>query len=139
MIDPIAAQELLLRVLIAIATGGLIGLERERQPERKYAGLRTLALLCGAGPIAVDVGLREGSALPVGIYLGLAAGIALFVAYIRVAVAEEDVGLTTSVTVFFVALLGVLVGYGAFFASTSSAIVLVALLAEKEPLHRFVR
>lgn len=130
--------DLLIRVLVAVATGGLIGLERERRPSRKFAGLRTLALLCGAGPIVVHVGQREGRPSIVAIYLGLAAGIALFIAYVRFSLTEGGVGFTTSVTVFLVALLGLLVGYGRFFESTSIAIVTAVILAEKERLHGYV-
>ncbi|MCU4751374.1 MgtC/SapB family protein [Halobacteria archaeon AArc-curdl1] len=138
MIDVVSVPELLVKVLIAIATGGLIGLERERRPERKFAGLRTLALLCGAGPVTVAVGQQAGYPVIVGLYLGLAAGFALLIAYVRFSLTEGDVGLTTSVTVFLVALLGLLVGYGLFFESTAITIVLVVLLAEKERLHRYV-
>lgn len=138
MIEPIAVSELLVQVLVAIATGGLIGLERERRPTRKFAGLRTLALLCGGGPIAVHIAQQEGQPLVIAIYLGLAAAFAIAVVYVRFVLTEEDVGLTTSVTVFLVALLGVLVGYEQFFESTSIAIVLVVLLSEKERLHRYV-
>ncbi len=140
MIDAPVVPELLIQVFVAIATGGLIGLERQRRPERKYAGLRTLAILCGAGPIAVFVGEQGGLPAVLAIYLGLAAAFALAVLYIRLSVADEsdDLGLTTSVTVFLVALLGVLVGYGQLFISTSVAIVLVVLLAEKERLHGYV-
>ena len=66
--------------------------------------------------------------------LGLAGGVAV----IRFLLRGEDVGFTTSVTVFVVALLGVLVGYGRFFESTSIAIVSVLLLAEGDRLHRYV-
>jgi len=132
---------LFVQVLVAIATGGLIGLERERRPERKYAGLRTLALLCGAGPIVVFLGeLGESTLLAplvLGIYLGLAAAIALAVVAVRL-FDGDGVGFTTSVTVFLVALLGVLVGYERFFESTSIAIVAVLVLAERERLHGYV-
>jgi len=66
--------------------------------------------------------------------IGLAGGVAV----IRFLLRGEDVGFTTSVTVFVVALLGVLVGYGRFFESTSIAIVSVLLLAEGDRLHRYV-
>jgi len=133
---------LLVQVVIAIATGGLIGLERERLPERKYAGLRTLALLCGAGPIVVYVGGIDGSAavlgLFLGIYLGLAATVALSVVLIRFSLEEADIGFTTSVTVFLVGLLGVLIGYERYFESTSIVIIAVLVLAERDRLHRYV-
>ena len=133
---------LLVQVVIAIATGGLIGLERERLPERKYAGLRTLALLCGAGPIVVYVGGIDGSAavlgLFLGIYLGLTAAVALSVVLIRYSLDETDIGFTTSVTVFLVGLLGVLIGYERYFESTSVVIIAVLVLAERDRLHRYV-
>lgn len=133
---------LLVQVLIATATGGLIGLERERLPERKYAGLRTLALLCGAGPVVVYVGHLEDSlamlGLFVGIYLGLTGAVALSVVYIRYSLDEADIGFTTSITVFLVGLLGILVGYERYFESTSIAIITVLLLAERERLHGYV-
>ena len=133
---------LLVQVVVAIATGGLIGLERERLPARKYAGLRTLALLCGAGPVVVYVGQLDGSSailgLFLGIYLGLAAAVALSVVLIRFSLEEADIGFTTSVTVFLVGLLGVLIGYERYFESTSIVIIAVLVLAERDRLHRYV-
>jgi uncharacterized membrane protein (DUF4010 family) len=133
---------LLVQVVIAIATGGLIGLERERLPDRKYAGLRTLALLCGAGPVVVFLGQMEDS-LPLlvmflTIYLGFVGGVALSVVYIRYSLTETDIGFTTSITVFLVGLLGILIGYERYFESTSTAIITVLLLAERQRLHRYV-
>ena len=131
---------LLVQVVVAIATGGLIGLERERLPARKYAGLRTLALLCGAGPVVVYVGQLDGSSailgLFLGIYLSLAAAVALSVVLIRFSLEEADIGFTTSVTVFFVGLLGVLIGYERYCESTSILIIAVLVLAERDRLHR---
>ena len=133
---------LLVQVVVAIATGGLIGLERERLPARKYAGLRTLALLCGAGPVVVYVGQLDGSSailgLFLGIYLSLAAAVALSVVLIRFSLEEADIGFTTSVTVFLVGLLGVLIGYERYFESTSILIIAVLVLAERDRLHRYV-
>jgi uncharacterized membrane protein (DUF4010 family) len=133
---------LLVQVVLAIATGGLIGLERERLPDRKYAGLRTLALLCGAGPVVVFLGQMEDS-LPLlvmflTIYLGFVGGVALSVVYIRYSLTETDIGFTTSITVFLVGLLGILIGYERYFESTSTAIITVLLLAERQRLHRYV-
>ena len=133
---------LLVQVVVAIATGGLIGLERERLPARKYAGLRTLALLCGAGPVVVYVGQLDGSSailgLFLGIYISLAAAVALSVVLIRFSLEEADIGFTTSVTVFLVGLLGVLIGYERYFESTSIVIIAVLVLAERDRLHRYV-
>jgi len=135
--DIIDVSGLLVRVGVAIAIGGLIGLEREKEPH-KYAGLRTLALLCGSGPVVVHLARESGSGLPVAIYLGLAAATSLAIATVRFSVTGEDVGFTTSVTVFLVALLGTLAGYGWLFEATAIAIVTAFLLAEKEQMLAYV-
>lgn len=134
----IEIPELLTAVAIALATGALIGLERERTPERKFAGIRTLALLCGSGPVVVE--LARIGALPVlvALYLALVIGIALAIAGIRFAIRGEEVGFTTSVTVFLVGLLGLLVGYGRFTESAAIAITAVLLLSERDRLHGYV-
>ena len=138
MIEAFPVPTLLGNVLVALAMGGLVGLERERREPRKYAGLRTLAILCAAGPLVVYIAeLSSGSAI-IAIYLGLAGAISLLVAYIRFVLPEAEFGLTTSVTVFVVALLGLLVGYGRLLVATGIAIVLVVILTEKERLHSYV-
>jgi len=128
---------LLQQVSVAIAIGGLIGLEREKE-DNKFAGLRTLALLCGAAPVMVYYADSSGHSWMVGIYLMLAAALAVAIAYIRFVISGGDVGFTTSVVVFFVALLGVLVGYGLVLEATSIAILVVFLLAEKETMLGYV-
>lgn len=129
--------QLLEQVLIAIAIGGLIGLEREKETD-KFAGLRTLALLCGAGPVVVRYGELSGLEWAVLLYLVLALLFAIAIAYIRFSIHDDEVGLTTSVTVFFVALLGVMVGYGQYVESAAIAIVVAVLLAEKKQLVSFI-
>lgn len=130
--------ELLVGVAVALATGALIGLERERTPERKFAGIRTMALLCGAGPIVVEVARIETQSILVALYLVLAVGIALGIAAIRFGLSGEDVGFTTSVTVFLVGLLGLLIGYGRFTESAAIAVATVLLLSERDRLHGYV-
>ncbi len=129
---------LLQQVAVAVAIGGLIGLEREKEKEDKFAGLRTLALLCGAGPVMVYYAEIAGYPALVGIYLILAVVLSLAIAYIRYTIVDEDIGFTTSVAVFFVALLGVLVGYGQLLEATSIAIIMAFLLAEKEKMLSYV-
>lgn len=124
--------------VVAIALGALVGIERERVPERKYAGIRTLSILCGAGPLAVAVGETMDSAGPVVIYLVLVAGVALSILYVRFEVQEGELGFTTSVTVFLLGLVGVLVGYGRYFSAVATTLLVVFLLSEKKSLQRHV-
>jgi uncharacterized membrane protein (DUF4010 family) len=146
MTDALAAfavPPLLVQVGIAIAIGALIGLERERQPSRKFAGLRTMALLCAAGPVAVFVSVAAGGsavmAVVLGLYLGLAVAVALAVAVVRFVLRGEAFGFTTSVTVVLVALLGLLVGFEFFVEAASIGIITAGVLAERDRLHGYVR
>jgi len=133
--------ELLQHITIAIAIGGLIGLEREMGgggDSDKFAGLRTLALLCGSGPVVVFYGQLFDSSVLVSLYIGFGAVLGLSVAYIRFKTAADDIGLTTTVTVFFVTLLGVLVGYGQYFEAISIGIVTAFVLVKKKQMSKYV-
>lgn len=130
--------ELLFQVVVAIAIGGLIGLEREKEDARKFAGVRTMALLCGAAPVMVYIAELAEYPGVIAVYLALAAGIALSIAYVRFTLKGDEIGFTTSVAVFLVALLGLLVGYDQLFEATSIAIITAFLLAEKERILSYV-
>lgn len=134
----IVVPEMLQEILIAIAMGGLIGLERENEPERKYAGLRTLALLAGVAPAIVGLSETMGSQVFVYIYLSMAVLVSLAIVAIRTYVDADQVGLTTSVAAFVVAVLGLMVGYNLYFEATALLLFTVILLAEKERLHAHV-
>lgn len=128
---------LLQQVVLAFALGALVGLERERAQGKKYAGLRTLSLFCGAGPVSVAIASLSASILPVAIYLALGAVLSLLVLYLRMAAEQESLGLTTSSTVFLLGLVGVLIGYDQHFVAVAITLIAVFLLAEKQALHRY--
>jgi uncharacterized membrane protein (DUF4010 family) len=136
MVEMVTIPELLGHVATAIAIGGLIGLERERVD--KFAGVRTMALLAGTGPPVVEIADRADLPLLVAVYLALAGAIALAVAYVRFELRGDEIGFTTTVTVFLVGVLGVLVGYGLLFEATSIAIITALLLTEKERITGFI-
>lgn len=129
--------ELLLQSVIAFAIGGLIGIEREKEGE-KYAGLRTLALLCGSAPLLVFYAELSGHSYLVAIHLLLALMVSTAIVVVRYSVARDNLGFTTSITVFLVALLGILVGYGRYIEASSIAIVTAFILAEKRQMKRYV-
>ncbi len=133
MLDALAVPELLVRVVVAIAIGGLIGLERERLD--KFAGVRTMALLAGTAPAVVELADRAELPLLVVVYLVVVGAIALAIAYVRFKLRGDELGFTTTVTVFLVGVLGLLVGYGLLFEATSIAIIAAVLLTEKERIH----
>lgn len=122
---------------LAFALGALVGLERERASGKKYAGLRTLSLFTAAGPLAVAVARISTSVVPVGIYLLLGATFSLVILAIRMETGQENIGLTTSSTVFLMSFVGVLVGYEEYFTGVAITLIAVFLLAEKTALHRY--
>lgn len=128
---------LLQQVVLAFALGALVGLERERARGKKYAGLRTLSLFCGAGPLSVFIAERASSILPVAIYLLLGATFSLVVLHLRIRSDQQELGLTTSSTVFLIGLVGILIGYGEHFVAVAITLIAVFLLAEKQTLHRY--
>lgn len=123
---------------MATAMGGLIGMERERRPNDKYAGIRTLSLLGGVAPGVVAAAQKTGNTGFVLVYLFLTSLISLAIIPVRMQVEGDKIGFTTSVAVFVVATLGVLVGYDLYFEATSLAIISTFLLAEKKTLHSYV-
>lgn len=130
---------LLEQVVIAIAIGGLIGLEREKESQDKFAGLRTLALLCGAGPVIVHYSELSEYPIVVLMYLFLSLTLALAIVAIRYSVSGgKDLGFTTSVTVFFVSLLGILVGFNQYTEAAAIGIVVAFVLAEKQQMVKFI-
>lgn len=134
----VIVPELLKEVVIAIAVGGLIGLERENEPRRKYAGLRTLSLLAGIAPVSVFLSEKSGLIWPVVIYLVMAATFSVIISLIRYDIEEENIGFTTSIAIFMVASLGLLVGYNYYIEAAAITIITALLLAEKELLHNYV-
>lgn len=131
--------QLLQQVVVAIAIGGLIGLEREKESSEKHAGIRTLALLAGAGPVIVYYSELSAFPMAVLLYLALAVFLSIAIAYIRYSTSgTAQLGFTTSVTVFFVALLGILVGYDQFTEAAAIGIIVAFLLAEKRQMMRFI-
>lgn len=125
------------QVVIAFAIGGLIGLEREKEPG-KFAGLRTMAILCASGPLFVAISADAQLPWLIGLYVALAIALAIGIATIRFRLTGGEVGFTTSVTVVLVAILGLLVGYEFYFEATAVAIITAFILAEKESLTSYV-
>ena len=117
----------------ALGCGLLIGIERERRkgkgPGRAFAGLRTFALTCVVGAVAALTalaGLMVAGAVLVTVLAG--------VAYWRDR--SQDPGATTEIALLLTYLIGVLCVWSLPLAA-AIAVGLTALLAGREPLHRF--
>ncbi len=126
---------LVLKLLVALGIGLLVGAERERRqaeaPARGAAGIRTFALVALVGGVAAALG---GEALLVACALVVGALAALSYAHGRV----EDPGLTTEVALVATYLLGALALRQPALAA-ALAVVVAVLLASRTLLHRFVQ
>lgn len=126
---PLGSVEIVTRVLLAIAAGAAIGLERELSAQP--AGLRThLLLALGACLFALT-----GLSFPTGDPSRLAAQVASGVGFLGAGVILRDQfrvkGLTTAASLWVAAALGVAAGAGAYEAgaiiTVASLVVLVGL------------
>ena len=134
------AATALVRLVVALLIGFLIGLERERAEVRKgrelFAGVRTFPLIALAGAVPL---LVEG---PLG--LGLLAASVLVVGAITVTSylresAAGHVGATTEMAAIAAFLLGAVAGAGRLEVAGAAGVGVAVLLAAKPPLERFTR
>jgi uncharacterized membrane protein (DUF4010 family) len=119
----------LLRLLLALAVGVFVGLEREH---RAKAGARTFAcaaLLGWAGGM-----LGDSYSL---LCMGLVAMVVAFM-NLRQVLAQQKLGLTTSLALLLVGIAGVMCGKGHIFTPVALTVLTAGLLAWKQPLSGFV-
>jgi len=119
----------LLRLLLALTVGVFVGLEREH---RAKAGARTFACAALVGWAGGMLG--DTYAL---LCLGLVAMIVAFM-NLRQVLAQQKLGLTTSLALLLVGLAGVMCGKGHVFTPVALTVLTAGLLAWKQPLSGFV-
>lgn len=125
--------DIILRVLLALAVGGVIGAERELRD--KSAGFRTMMFICTGSALFTVLSLRlaAASGLPVTgdparIAAQIVSGVGFLGAGAILRERGEVHGLTTASTVWMVAALGMGIGAGFLvFSLVSAGIILLAL------------
>jgi putative Mg2+ transporter-C (MgtC) family protein len=125
---PTTIYDVFLRLALAAALGGAIGLEREYR--HKPAGLRTNMLIAlGSALFSVmSVQLGSGAGSPDRIAAQVVTGIGFLGAGAILRSGENIHGLTTAVTIWVNAAIGMAAGLGAYaVASVGAAITLVVL------------
>jgi uncharacterized membrane protein (DUF4010 family) len=129
-----------LRLLVAILVGFLIGLDRERAELRKqqqlFAGIRTFSLIAIAGAVPALMLDRWGVIPLVASFIAVA-GVTI-IAYARSS-ATGSIGSTTEVAALVTFLLGALAGAGQLLLAGGAGIAVAVLLAAKPSLERFSR
>jgi putative Mg2+ transporter-C (MgtC) family protein len=128
--------EMVLRLLLATALGGIIGYQRERAG--KPAGLRTHILICvGAALFTVASLYGFGAAAdPARIAAGIVAGIGFIGAGAIMRRGEGVIeGLTTAATIWVVAAIGLAAGAGLYLVSAVTTAVVTIVLLLPHPIR----
>ncbi|PIT85497.1 hypothetical protein COU36_02895, partial [Candidatus Micrarchaeota archaeon CG10_big_fil_rev_8_21_14_0_10_59_7] len=131
----IPLPDFVLKTLLALAAGGLIGLERERT-RHPLIGTRTLALASFLGMLLASIGDSSFLLSAIGL-LGAFALAALY--YYFKAMNMHEGGLTTTLMIPFVYMIGVLFGTGLYTEAGIAAIVSTYLLVEKKEFRSLAR
>lgn len=124
--------ELILKLVLAVALGGLIGIERESS--QKPAGFRTNILVCvgSAMMMSLAVGLSQGSANSSETMVRMAAGVVTGIGFLGAGTIIHArgivIGLTTATTIWLVAGLGLVIGAGFYVPALILAALIIATL-----------
>jgi len=120
------------KLLLALACGGAIGLERELS--HKAAGLRTNVLICIGAALYMIVSRHISGGAPYTDPARLAAQVVAGIGFIGAGVILQSrgsvTGLTTAATIFLVGAVGIAIGEGLFtIAIFSTVLVIIVLVA----------
>lgn len=118
------------KVLLAVAIGGLIGLEREKK-EHHIIGFRSFALISFLGMMLTSITLN-----PLAVALSLAGIFVLAALYYHQKTKHvESWGITTAIMLPMTFVLGALVGMDYLTEAAIAAVVAVFLLVEEKKVH----
>jgi len=122
------AQDVL-KLLLALLIGGLIGAEREFRD--KAAGFRTIIFICVGATLFTIISVRLGSPHePSRIAASIVSGVGFLGAGAILRAQGRVIGLTTASTIWLAAALGMAIGGGDFaLAGIAAVLALVVLLA----------
>lgn len=120
-------SEIVIKLLVAILIGGLIGGEREFHD--KAAGFRTIIFICLGSTLFTILSLELGGASdPVRIAASIVTGIGFIGAGVILRNEGRVIGLTTASTIWIAAALGMGIGSGYFLlAGIATGLILIGL------------
>lgn len=124
--------DIFLRLLLAIALGGIIGLEREAS--QKPAGLRTHILICSSAALAMILSqlVLSGREATSGDTLRLAAAVITGMGFIGAGTIIQSQGivhgLTTASTLWMVTVMGLAIGAGYYLVAVITSVLVMATL-----------
>jgi putative Mg2+ transporter-C (MgtC) family protein len=139
----ISPEQVVLRLVVAVVLGGLVGLERERL--EWAAGMRTHALVSLGSALFMVVSIFGFSDIlaeqhvildPSRVAAQVASGIGFIGAGTIILRREIVKGLTTAASIWAVAAVGLAVGGGMFLASVAATLLALAILVLAKPVKK---
>jgi uncharacterized membrane protein (DUF4010 family) len=133
--------ELLERLVVALALGMLMGLERgweqrELAEGQRVAGIRTFGLVSLLGGVAALLGGENPGTLLAAMILAL--GTLAAVGYWRMSERHDDLSITSAAAALLAFTLGALAGRGQLVPAASAAVVVTLVLGAKPELHGLI-
>jgi uncharacterized membrane protein (DUF4010 family) len=125
------------KLAIAFLIGIMVGIEREHRgiEHEIFAGVRTYSITCITGMLTAFVSEATG---PGFVYVAALffGAICSIITYSKIFLFKR-IGVTSPISLFFIFVMGVLVGYDYGLFAIISSIVVAFLLIQKQPLHQF--
>ena len=116
-----------IKILLAVLAGGLIGIEREFRD--KAAGFRTLIFIClGSALFAIYSVKLAGTNDPTRIATGIVTGVGFLGAGVIMREGGRVTGLTTAATIWLTAAIGMGIGGGQYLLSGSTVLLAMIVL-----------
>lgn len=121
-----------IRIVIALCLGLLIGIERQRRKtetnNKGAAGLRTYSLVCVGTALITAVGSVLFPQDPVRLAASIMAGIGFIGAGAVMSSEKREMGLTNAAGVWAVAAIGIALGIGFYFSSILATLITIIVL-----------
>jgi uncharacterized membrane protein (DUF4010 family) len=115
----------------------MVGVEREHRSldHEIFAGVRTYSITCITGMLVALASQSTGTGFIYVVTLFFAA-ICSIITYAKIFLYRR-IGVTSPISLFFIYVMGILVGYNYWLFAIVSSIVVSFLLIQKQPLHNF--
>jgi len=130
-----AELEMVLRLLLAVALGAIIGFQRERAG--KPAGLRTNTLICLGAALFTVISVYGFGADPARVAAGIVTGVGFLGAGAIIMRRGEGTveGLTTAATIWAVAGVGLAAGAGMYLIAAVATALILGVLYLPHPIR----
>ncbi len=130
-------ENLLIKIVISLVLGALIGMERERRMKEDFAGFRTFMLVCLFGLISSYISMLFSPVILLVSFSFVGALSALN--FYREVIYKKGKGITTEIALLLTFLIGVILFYESYpyIISLALTFLLTLILVLRESLHEF--